>query len=166
MANRGPFRPAWREDVPRPGTYRTIFKYGLNQFEHPSDAWVEMFKAEFDMTDADFARPVAGGDDIVSLDRPPRMDPRHREALARVVGPDNVADDDYSRVKYGHGKSVDEDLALRRGSAQDVPDLVVHPRHKADVVEIVRYCSANKIAVVPYGAGSGCVLVRGPIVAG
>jgi alkyldihydroxyacetonephosphate synthase len=158
VARKGSFRPAWREDVPKAGTYRTIFKYGLDQFEHPSDAWVEMFKAEFGMTDADFLRPVTGGDEVVSLDRPPRLDPRHRAALAAIVGADNVADDDYSRVRYGHGKSVDEDLALRHGAAADVPDLVVHPRHKADVIEIVRYCSAHKIPVVPYGAGSGCVL--------
>ena len=158
MARKGSFRPAWREDVPRPGTWRTIFKYGLDRFEHPSDAWVEMFEAEFGMTDADFATPSAGGDDLVVLARPSGLDARHREALARMVGPENVSGDDYSRVRFGSGKSVDEDLALRAGEPGDVPDLVVHPRHKADVVEIVRYCSANRIAVVPFGAGSGCVL--------
>ena len=158
MAGKGSFRPAWREDVAKPGTYRTIFKYSADRFTHPPDAWVEMFKAEFGMTDADFVTPLAGGDDIVSVDRPSRLDPRHRDALAAIVGSGNVADDAYSRVRYGHGKSVDEDLAMRNGEVSAVPDLVVHPRHKEDVVEIVRYCAANRISIVPWGAGSGCVL--------
>ena len=158
MAGKGPFRPAWREDVAKPGTYRTIFKYASDQFTHPPDAWVEMFKSEFGMTDADFVTPLAGGDDVVTVDHPSRLDPRHRAALAAIVGPDNVADDAYSRVRYGHGKSLDEDMAMRRGEVAAVPDLVVHPRHKADVVEIVRYCAAHRISIVPWGAGSGCVL--------
>jgi alkyldihydroxyacetonephosphate synthase len=158
MASKGAFRPAWREDIPKPGTYRTIFKYAPDEFTHPPDAWVEMFKAEFGMTEADFARPLAGGDEPVRLASPPRLQARHRRALAAIVGPDNVADDAYSRVKYGSGKSLDEDLALRAGVADRVPDLVVHPRDKADVVEIVRYCAAHKIAISTYGAGSGCVL--------
>ena len=158
MAGKGPFRPAWREDVAKPGTYRTIFKYASDQFTHPPDAWVEMFKSEFGMTDADFVTPLAGGDDVVTVDHPSRLDPRHRAALAAIVGPDNVADDGYSRVRYGHGKSLDEDMAMRRGEVAAVPDLVVHPRHKADVVEIVRYCAAHRISIVPWGAGSGCVL--------
>jgi alkyldihydroxyacetonephosphate synthase len=155
---RDAFRPAWREDVPKPGTYRTIFKYSMNEFTHPPDAWVQMFEAEFGMTEADFTHPLPGGDEPVRLDRPSRLAARHKAALAAIVGADNVADDDYSRVKYGSGKSLDEDLALREGVVGDVPDLVVHPRDKADVMATVRYCARHKIAISTYGAGSGCVL--------
>jgi alkyldihydroxyacetonephosphate synthase len=158
MASKGAFRPAWREDVPTPGTFRTIFKYSMHEFTHPPDAWVEMFEAEFGMSEADFTKPVAGGDEPVRLDRPSGLPTRHKRALAAIAGPDNVADDDYSRVKYGSGKSLDEDLALRQGVVGSVPDLVVHPREKAEVVEIVRYCARHKIAISTYGAGSGCVL--------
>lgn len=158
MSGKGTFRPAWREDVAKPGTYRTIFKYAGDRFTHPPDAWVQMFEAEFGMTDADFVAPWPGGDDLVALDRPSSLEPRHRDALAAIVGQENVADDAYSRVKFGHGKSLDEDLAMRGGQVGAVPDLVVHPRGKADVVEIVRYCAENRIAIVPWGAGSGCVL--------
>ena len=151
-------QPAWREDIAAPGTYRTLFKYDPSKFRHPSAAWVEMFKQEFGMDDADFAERKSGGDGVVKVERKPTIGEAHRVALTAIVGEANTADDDYSRVKYSHGKSVDENLALRDGVTNDVPDLVLHPRHKGDVAEIVRYCSAYGIPVVPCGAGSGTSL--------
>jgi hypothetical protein len=69
MAGKGSFRPAWREDVAKPGTYRTIFKYASDRFTHPPDAWVDMFRTEFGMADADFVTPGPGGDDVVAIGR-------------------------------------------------------------------------------------------------
>ena len=39
-----------------------------------------------------------------------------------------------------------------------VPDLVVHPRDKQDVVRIVSLCDEQRVPIVPFGAGSGVVL--------
>lgn len=150
-------QPRWSETIPGVDSYRSIFKYVPNAFKHPSAGWYEMFKREFGMTDADFVVPQATGFEAVSLDRPPRLDAKHVAALVRIVGAENVAQDDYSRVRYGHGKTIDEDLALRKHAPFDVPDAVVHPRHKGDVVEIVKYCHEHRIPIVPYGAGSGTV---------
>jgi alkyldihydroxyacetonephosphate synthase len=158
MAKRTAFRPPWSDEVPEADTWRAMFKYDRSAFKHPSGAWVRMFMEEFGMTEADFAERRATGEAPVSLDRAPRLDARRREALAAIVGAENVAVDDVSRIRYGHGKSLDEDLALREGRAPEVPDLVVHPRHKADVVEIVRWCAVHKIPLIPVGAGSGTVL--------
>ncbi len=150
--------PAWRERGADEGTYRSVFAYDSTRVKHPSAGWVRMFKDEFGMTDTDFMTSGDQGDALVELAEPSRIDPRHRSAMVAIVGAENVADDDYSRVKYGHGKSVDEDLALRAGVAPQVPDLVVHPRHRADVVDIVAYCAAEELPIVPYGAGSGTVI--------
>jgi alkyldihydroxyacetonephosphate synthase len=158
MAGKKAFQPNWREHPAREGSYRSVFAFDPARFKHPSAGWVQMFLDEFGMTEADFAAPKNSGDGIVHLDVPPRLDPRHREAIAAIVGEQNVADDDLSRVRYGHGKSVDEDLALRAGDVSSVPDLIVHPRDKDDVVRIVQYCAAEKIPVVTFGAGSGTVL--------
>ena len=151
--------PGWREDVAKPGTYREVFSYDPTRFKHPSRSWVETFKREFGMADADFVAPVEGfgGDDLITLSGRPPIEPRHREAMVAIVGAENVADDDASRVRYGHGKSIEEDLALRAGQVPYVPDLVVHPRDKHDVIAIVRYCAEHKIPVIPYGGGSGVV---------
>ncbi len=157
MDKSGRFQPDWREDVAAQRSYRSILKYDPRKFTHPSPAWYEMFKREFGMTDEDFRARQPGGDAQVVLGRKSALSDGQVQAFANIVGPENVSADDYDRVKYGYGKSVDENLALRRGSVDAVPDLVVHPRSKADVAMIVAYCNAQRIPIVTYGAGSGVV---------
>ena len=149
--------PKWREDVPAEGTYRSIFKLDPQKFKHPSRAWYEMFKQEFGMTDDDFRERRPGGDQQVVVGRKGGLSDDQVNAFVNIVGKDNVSGDDYSRVKYGHGKSVDEDLALRKGIVGGVPDLVVHPRNKDDVVNIVEYCNSQRIPIITWSAGSGVV---------
>jgi alkyldihydroxyacetonephosphate synthase len=157
MRGSGKFQPEWREDVPAAGTYRSIFKLDPNKFKHPSASWYEMFKREFGMTDDDFRTPRPGGDEQVVVSRKSALSDDQVNAFRNIVGAENVSTDDYSRVKYGHGKSVDEDLALRKGIAEEVPDLVVHPRNKEDVVKVVEYCNAQRIPIITWSAGSGVV---------
>ena len=152
------FRPAWREDVPAPGSYRSIFKYALDQFKHPSSAWVEMFKTEFGMTDDDFKQRRPGGDEPVKISHQISLNEEQINDFREMVGPANVAMDDYSRVKFSHGKSLDEDLDLRKNIVRHAPDLVVHPRDKEDVKKIVSYCHRRRIPIITYGGGSGVVL--------
>ena len=158
MARKEPRTPHCREANARTGSYRAAFSLDPTRFKHPSAGWVKMFKDEFGMTDADFVRPVSQGDEPVHLEAPAAIAPEHRAAIEAIVGAQNVSDDDFSRVKYGHGKTLDENLALRDGKVTAVPDLVVHPRDKQDVAALVGYCAEHKIPVVPYGAGSGVVM--------
>ncbi len=157
MSEEGEFRPKWREDVPAAGTYRSIFKLDPNKFRHPSASWYEMFKSEFGMTDDDFRKPGPSGDEQVVVARQCALSDEQVNAFRNIVGAENVSTDDYSRVKYGHGKSVDEDLALRKGIAEEVPDLAVHPRNKEDVIKIVEYCNSQRIPIIIWSAGSGVV---------
>ena len=158
MASKKEVQPSWREQLARAGSYRDVFSFDPARIKHPSAGWVAMFRDEFGMTDSDFRTPVSQGDDAVSLDGRPGIDPAHRAAMEKIVGEDNVDDSDYARVRFGHGKTVDENLALRAGHVGSVPDLVVHPRDKDDVAAIVTYCVEHTIPVIPYGAGSGTVL--------
>jgi alkyldihydroxyacetonephosphate synthase len=158
MKKFGKFIPDWREDAPAEDSYRSIYLFDPKKFKHPSNAWYEMFKQEFGLTDDDFKTRGPTGDEPVQLDRKSALSTDQVNAFKSMVGDENVFDDDYSRVKYSHGKSLDEDLDLRQGVVRQAPDLVVHPRTKEDVAQIVEYCHSQAIPIVTYGGGSGVVL--------
>ena len=164
----GKFKPEWNEKAPAPGTYRSITKYGdPHHFKHPSDAWVRMMQEDFHMSDEDFTVRINEGNEKVVLNRPPSLKADQIKRLAGIVGGDNVAIDDYSRVKYASGKTTEEMLELRKGIIREVADIVVHPRDKHDVQKIVAYCNQERIPITVFSAGSsvnfGCRPVRGGV---
>ena len=67
------------------------------------------------------------------------------EALAQIVGPDHVRQDDESCREYGAD-------ALRRGRPADA---VVFPASAADVSAVARLCDRERIPLTPRGAGTG-----------
>jgi alkyldihydroxyacetonephosphate synthase len=151
------FRPDFSEQAPTPGTFRSIAKYGdPHHFKHPSDAWVRMMQDEFHMSDADFSVKKNEGHEPVVLNRPSALEPGQIEALAAMVGKENIAQDDYSRVKYSSAKTSEELLELRQGIVREVSDVVVHPRDKHDIQKIVQYCDAERIPITVFSAGSSC----------
>ena len=162
------FHPDWTEKAPAPGTFRSIFKYGdPHSFKHPSDNWYEMMKREFHLSDADFLKKQEEGHAPVIMNRPTALTPSQIEQLKAVVGPQNVALDDYSRVKFACGKTTEEMLELRQGIIREVADVVVHPRDKHDVRKIVEYCNVERIPVTVFSAGSsvnfGCRPAKGGV---
>lgn len=86
------------------------------------------------------------------------LPPSFIEAARAIVGPDFIKVDDEARAAYG------ED-ALRRGHPAD---LVVLPADTAEVAAIVRLCAAERVPIVPRGAGTGytggAVPLRGGVV--
>jgi alkyldihydroxyacetonephosphate synthase len=157
MSESKQFRPGWTENAPAPGTFRSIVKYGdPNHFKHPSDAWVRMMKEEFRMSDADFSKKQDEGNAPVILNRKPALKPEQISAIEAIVGKENVAQDDYSRVKYSSAKTSEELIELRMGIIREVSDVVVHPRDKNDVQKIVRYCDKENIPITVFSGGSSC----------
>ncbi len=155
MPDKTDFQPAWTEKPPVKKSYRSIFKWGSpTEFKHPSHAWYQMLKDTFDMTDADFEKPLNEGNEPVTIRHKMGMTEAQIARISDIVGKRNVAVDDYSRVRYSHGKTVDEAMDLRQQVVRDVPDIVVHPRHKKDVAGIVAYANKDKIPVYVYGGGS------------
>jgi alkyldihydroxyacetonephosphate synthase len=162
------FQPDWTEKSPDSGTYRSIFKYGDPQhFKHPSAAWYKMMKQDFHLSDADFARKGKEGREAVVLSRPVTLKSHQIEALQVIVGKENVALDDYSRVKYASGKTTEEMLELREGTIHEVADVVVHPRDKNDIQQIVAYCNKEQIPITVFSGGSsvnfGCLPAKGGV---
>ena len=67
------------------------------------------------------------------------------EKLKKIVGANNVSDDIADLYVYGSDASVHHAL----------PNAIVRPKTIEEVQKIMRYANANKIPVVPRGAGSG-----------
>jgi alkyldihydroxyacetonephosphate synthase len=163
MSSKKSNTPQWRETPPRPGSYRSIFKWGDPLgFKHPNNKLYAELKRAFALTDDDFREPRREGDDTVRLSKPAALKKTDVAALTKIVGAENISLEDYDRVKYSRGKTIEEAMRLRRGDAGDVSDLVIHPRDKDDVRRIVALCSAKKIPLYVYGGGSSVTFGLNP----
>ena len=153
--NKNEFIPNWTEEAPKAGSYRSIFKWGdPKAFKHPNNELYSLFKSELGLTDNDFKNKINEGHEMVVCDSPVNITNDQIDSLISIVGSENVATDDYSRVKYSSGKTMEEVTKLRARTIDKVNDVVVHPRDKDDVQKIVAYCNNEKIPINAYGGGS------------
>lgn len=155
MTSKITFEPAWRETPPADKSYRSIFKWGSpSEYKHPNHKLFEEIKTSFGLNNTDFITPSYEGDEPVLLKQPPKMTKKQISDLVKISGSDNVSTDSYQRVKYSSGKTVEEAINLRRGKIDRVSDVVIHPRNKKEIGEIISYCGKNRIPVYVYGGGS------------
>jgi alkyldihydroxyacetonephosphate synthase len=61
------------------------------------------------------------------------------------------------RAAHTHGKSFRDVVRNLRGVLENPPDLVATPGDESDVVAVLDWASAERIAVIPYGGGSSVV---------
>ncbi|MBF0204694.1 MAG: FAD-binding oxidoreductase, partial [Desulfamplus sp.] len=152
--NKG-FYPEWNETTPESGTYRSVFKWGApDQFKHPNRRLFQMIKETFAMTDADFKKRLKEGNEPVKCNSPVKLSADQIGVFKNIVGEQNVSTDDYQRVKYANGKTMEEAMLLRNQLVGNVADVVVHPRTKEDIQAIISYCNEQRIPVYVYGGGS------------
>ena len=149
------FTPDWINQAPVPGSYRSIFKYGdPNDFKHPNQKLYEELKNHFHLTDDDFKEKQNTGDEIVELNQKPELTDKQIKFFTELCGQENCSIKEYDRLKYSTGKALEEALLLRHGKNEKISDLVVHPRNKKEIAEIVKYCNTEKIPLYVYGGGS------------
>ncbi len=148
------FTPHWTTTPPAPNTYRAIAKMGApDQIVLPSDRYFRQLQRELDLP-PDFFAAKRDGNIPVAEPPPCPLEPGFIDALRAIVGAENVQTDPYSRVKYAYGKLMEEVVALKRGQLHEVTCAAVHPRHKADVRQIVALCDARRVPLYVYGGGS------------
>lgn len=159
MNKKSGYYPEWTTRAPEIGTYRSIFKWGApDRFKHPNPGFYALLKDELALTDAEFQKKRNEGNELVRCDIPINLSEDQIHKFKEIAGEDNVAMDDYARVKYSNGKTAEEIMKLRREIVDDLADLVVHPRHKQDVRHIVAYCNEQKIPVYVHGGGSSVTM--------
>jgi alkyldihydroxyacetonephosphate synthase len=149
------FKPDWCEEAPPAGSYRSILKWGSpEEFKHPNERLYGLMKKTFNMTDEDFKQPKNMGLGKVSYNKPITLTKEQINKFIGFVGGDNVKQDEYSRLQVAYGKTMIDLMRLREGIVENIPDLVLHPRTKEDIIKIINYCNKEKIAVYIYGGGS------------
>ena len=155
MSGNDSFSPDWFEGALPERSYRSAFKWGApDAFKHPNPRLYELMKEVFELDDQHFQTPRKLGLEEVAADAPISLTEEQVSHFRAVVGDENVSTDVYDRLRVSYGKTMIDALRLRDHQVENLPDLVLHPRHRSDVERIVRYCHEQEIPLYTYGAGS------------
>jgi len=98
-----------------------------------------------------WTRPAAAEE--VRLPEPRRLPP----SLTEAVGAEWVLTGHEDRVRHAVGRGYADLARLRRGGLERAPDAVILPARPGQVERVLEICSAERIAVVPFGGGSSVV---------
>jgi len=139
------------------GTRRKHWGWGLED-EQPSPAQVRAGAAalarQLGIAPGKIEDPVAL--QALRLPAPRVLAP---PALAEIC-----ADDVHARASHALGKSYVDVVQGFRGHFEHPPDFVARPREEADVERLLEWCSAERVAAIPYGGGTSVVGGVSPIV--
>jgi alkyldihydroxyacetonephosphate synthase len=82
-------------------------------------------------------------------------------ARPRVRAPDALAeicaDDAHARASHALGKSYSDVVNGFRGRFENPPDFVATPRDEHDVERVLEWCTAQRVAAIPFGGGTSVV---------
>ena len=87
----------------------------------------------------------------------PRLASDVAAQLTDVVGAAHATGEHEARVRHARGKSTPDLLRLRGGDPLTAPDLVLWPGSHDEVLALLRICSQERVAVVPFGGGTSVV---------
>ena len=129
---------------------RKHWGWGLESDALPADqaqALAEGFAAHvgFGRTDLEEPLPL----EAFELE-PPRVQPPAQLA-------EHCSTELHDRVFHSHGAAYRDVIRAMRGQLDDVPDIVARPNSEAAITEILEWCSAEGIAVIPFGGGTSVV---------
>ncbi len=73
-------------------------------------------------------------------------------ALAEIC-----AGDTHARACHARGKSYVDVVRGMRGEFEHAPDFVAYPRDEREVERLLEWCTAERVAAIPYGGGTSVV---------
>lgn len=155
------FSPDWYTDESPKGSYRSIFKWGdPKAYKVPRENLYKFAKKIFGMTDDDFKERKKLGLEQVDFDIPVKLPNTHIKALAKIVGESNCSTENYERLSVAYGQTMLDLMRLREKIVENLPDVVLYPETREQIIAIVSYCNENLIPLYVYGGGSS--VTRGP----
>ena len=100
------------------------------------------------------------GFSLDGLEEPVQLDAIDLPA-PRVAPPPDLADicasDVHARASHALGKSYADVVSGFRGRFQHPPDFVARPRGEDELERLLEWCSAERVAAIPYGGGTSVV---------
>lgn len=148
------------EDILAPGSFRSIFKWGHpGVTKHPNRGLIALMKERLQVSVEADSPPTSTGLEIIEGKLPVQLTPAQITHFTNIVGGENIQVDTYSRLRASYGQGLIDNLRLRAGIIENLPDIVIHPRDKKDIEAIVAYCVAEKIPI--YTASGHTSVTRG-----
>ena len=96
----------------------------------------------------------------VEIEQPVALDAL-RLAPPRVLPPQELREiattDTHDRAAHALGKSYSDIVLGFRGRYEHPPDFVARPRDEGDLERLLAWCSAERVAAIPYGGGTSVV---------
>jgi alkyldihydroxyacetonephosphate synthase len=155
MAKNENIKPKWYQQRRPERSFRSLFKWGDPEiFKHPNQGLIKLACETFDMQSEDFQKPHDMGLEKFERVLPVGMADRHIRRVQEIVGMENVTTDGYHRTRVSYGGGMIDALRLRRQIIENIPDMVIYPRSRADIEIIVQYCHEEHIPLYIYGGGS------------
>ncbi|WP_457553109.1 FAD-binding oxidoreductase [Desulfobacula sp.] len=149
------FIPAWQNKAPEKRSFRSIFKWGApDEFKNPSQGFLYIIQQELGLLDSNFKEQQKPGNEQVKDSNEPGISKADIRLFEIIVGKENLFVDTYERLKYSSGKSMEDIFKLRENIIDKISDLVLHPRNKEDIINIIALCNDKKIPVHVYSGGS------------
>jgi alkyldihydroxyacetonephosphate synthase len=109
---------------------------------------------------ASHLRPALGDVALGEVESPVALEALEL-AAPRVLAPASLtgicAVDDHARATHALGKSYSDVVNGFRGRFHHPPDLIAHPRDEQDLERLLEWCTAERIAAIPYGGGTSVV---------
>ena len=109
---------------------------------------------------AEHLRPILGDVDLGEVEAPVALQAVELDP-PRVAPPASLrgicAQDVHARATHALGKSYIDVVRGMRGQFDHPPDVVARPRDEHDVERLLEWCSAQRIAAIPYGGGTSVV---------
>lgn len=149
------FEPNWYTGQPPDRSYRSLLRWGRwDEYKHPNEKLFKLMKDTFKMTNEDFKTPKKLGLDEISYEYPIKLSNEKIKYFENIVGKDNISKDLFHRLGVSYGSTLIDAIRLRDKKIENVPDLVIYPRNKEDILKIVEFCNKEIIPIYVFGGGS------------
>lgn len=118
-----------------------------------SDSIRALLTQAFGITGEPLPRREEGEVELV----PSALSEADHTGLGELIGREHVRVGDIDRLRHAGGKSTPDLLRRRADGPQDAPDAVLFPAGHQQVLDVLAYCAARGLAVVPFGGGTSVV---------